>query len=417
MRILYIPLFVVLSFLSLTCSWQTNSDEFPIVAWYGPEEHFADLAGFENVQKAGFTYSFSPFGEKSTNLSALTAAHNSNIKLLIADDRTQNIDVTNDSSFFVLDSIAADYKNHDAFGAYYIMDEPGKNDFAKLGKIVSRLAQVDSLHPAYINLLPTYATSNQLDTTSYTGYIESFINTINPRLLSFDSYPILETEMRPDYYYNLEFIRKIAQQHNIPFWSFVLSVYHSPYPKPIMSHLRTQAYSGLAYGAAGIQYFTYAKPVSQLWNFREALVDENGNPTPIFHLVTKLNSEITIIGNILQKLKSTGVYHSHPVPDSCSALIPGLPVSKIDSENILAGFFKGRKKEQYVLLLNKNYNSGVLAKLFFQDKISKIAEIKKDYTDPFVQEWANTNREKDCQILFKAGEGKLFKIYQSSSIF
>jgi len=37
---------------------------------------------------------------------------------------------------------------------------------------------------------------------------------------------------------------------------------HIVYPQPEMSHLRIQAYTNLAYGAQGLEYFTYQTPVN-----------------------------------------------------------------------------------------------------------------------------------------------------------
>ena len=404
-------LIILVALLILSCTAKPPQSEFPIVAWYGPEIYFANDDGYQTLAHAGFTHSFSTFNKKQQNLQALDAAASANVKLIVADERISKVNVKSDSTFFLLDSVIADYGSHPALWGYYLQDEPGKDDFSRLGKISHYMAKKDSVHSTYINLYPTYATPAQLDTADYEGYVRAFIDSTNPAILSYDHYPILETGMRQDYYRNFEIIRKMALEYDIPFWAFSLSVHHSPYAKPIKSHLQMQVYSALAYGARGIQYFTYAKPKSRIWHFREAIVDETGAPTPIYPLVQKINAEIRQLSPTFLELKSTGVFHSNPVPEDCSALIPGLPITKIEAENVLAGFFTGPGNTKYVLLLNKNYNSGVLAKFYFKKKIKQIKEMKKDSRKPYEITWFDLTAEKSCQIMFKAGEGKLFRIY------
>jgi hypothetical protein len=409
MRISSLLLFAIV--LILSCTSKPPQSEFPILAWYGPEIHFADEDGYRTLHNAGFSHSFSTFNKKEQNLKALDAAQSNNVKLIVADERISKVDIKIDTTIFLIDSVIADYGNHPALYGYYLQDEPGKDDFSRLGKISHYFAEKDTVHSTYINLFPTYATPAQLDTSDYEGYIRAFIDSTTPTFLSYDHYPIRESGLRSDYYKNFEIIRKTALEYDIPFWAFSLSVHHSPYAKPIRSHLQMQVYSALAYGAKGIQYFTYAKPKSRIWRFREALVDESGAPTPIYPLVQKINSEIHHLSSTLLDLNSTGVYHSDPVPVDCSALIPGLPITKIEAENVLAGFFTGPGNTKYVLLLNKNYNSGVLGKFYFKEKIKQISEVQKDSKKPYEFTWFDISAEKSCQIMLKAGEGKLFRIY------
>lgn len=401
----------VFAFLILSCSPKPSQEQFPIFAWYGPEAHFADEDGYRTLHNAGFTHSFSTFNKKEQNLQALDAAQKNNVKLIVADQRLSKVKVKTDSTFFLIDSIIADYGKHPALWGYYLQDEPGKDDFSRLGKISRYFAEKDSVHSTYVNLFPTYATPAQLDTADYEGYVRAFIDSTNATYLSYDHYPIRESGLRKDYYQNFEIVRKTTLEYDIPFWAFSLSVHHSPYARPIKSHLQMQVYSALGYGAKAIQYFTYAKPKSRIWRFREAIVDVSGAPTSIYPLVQTINSEIQHLSSTLLNLKSTGVYHSDPVPLDCSAVIPGLPITKIEGDNVLAGFFTGPANNKYVMLVNKNYKSGVLGTFYFKEKIKQITEIQKNNAKPSEFTWFDFSAEKSCQILFKAGEGKLFQIY------
>jgi hypothetical protein len=65
---------------------------------------------------------------------------------------------------------------------------------------------------------------------------------------------------RSDFYANLEVCSTKAREAGIPFWAFALTTAHLSYPVPTMGQLRYQVYSNLAYGAQGIEYYTYWKP-------------------------------------------------------------------------------------------------------------------------------------------------------------
>jgi hypothetical protein len=93
----------------------------------------------------------------------------------------------------------AEWSKARALAAYHVIDEPGnKADYSGLGAIRETLAQLDSGHWAYANLLPTYGMQIDL----YPDYLSRFINAFKPVVLSFDHYCITRQGVRPDYYQN-----------------------------------------------------------------------------------------------------------------------------------------------------------------------------------------------------------------------
>ncbi|NOY58083.1 MAG: hypothetical protein GXO75_03985 [Calditrichaeota bacterium] len=406
---------IIIILFTLSCSNKLPPQEFPILAWYGPDKTLSSLASFQQMHKAGFSICYSPYTDRDFNLKALDWGDSAHIKLLLADKRINAVDVNHDSTFALLDSIINDYSGHPAFWGYFLKDEPGKKEFQKLARLNEYLSKKDSLHQVYINLFPIYTTPVRLDTNDYAGYVQDFLETVHPRIASFDHYPILDSGLRPRFFENLEIIRRAALKDTVPFWAFALTTRHGQYVKPVLPHLRFEVYSALAYGAKGIQYFTYATPRSnRKFKFGEALLDPSGQTTTTYHLVAKLNNEIRTIGPLLLDLTSTGVYHSDPVPQNCRPLVLHLPISKIEGQSILAGFFQGKKNEKYVFLVNKNYNTGALPGIYFSQKINKIVEVSKNHDKPLIVKWENSDSLKKCDILFKAGEGRLFRIYGQS---
>jgi len=403
---------IIIILFTLSCRDKLPQQELPILAWYGPGRKLSSLATFQQMRKAGFNICYVPYFNRDLNLKALAWADSAHIKLLLADKRINAVDVNHDSTFAALDSIIKDYSGHPAFWGYFLKDEPGKKEFQKLARLNEYLSRKDSLHQVYINLFPIYATPVKLDTNDYAGYVQDFFETVHPRIASFDHYPILDSGLRLRFFENLEIIRRAALKDTVPFWAFALTTQHGQYVKAVLPHLRFEVYSALAYGAKGIQYFTYATPRSnRKIKFGEALLDASSQTTATYHLVAKLNNEIRAIGPLLLDLTSTGVYHSDPVPQNCRPLVPHLPINKIEGQSILAGFFRGKKNKKYVFLVNKNYNTGALPGIYFSQKINKIVEVSQNHDKPLIVKWKNSDSLKKCDILFKAGEGRLFRIY------
>ena len=97
-------------------------------------------------------------------------------------------------------------------------------------------------------------------TPTYQAYVRQYLETVRPKLLSFDHYALVGQGERPSYFENLEVIRREALRAEVPFASIVLATPHDPYRDPTEADLRWQVYTSLAYGARGILYFTYWTP-------------------------------------------------------------------------------------------------------------------------------------------------------------
>ncbi|WP_368498226.1 hypothetical protein [Herbiconiux sp. A18JL235] len=61
-----------------------------------------------------------------------------------------------------LESLVDDYSDHPAFLGYHIKDEPARNTFPAVSAAIEKLRVEDPDNMSYVNLLPTYATQEQL---------------------------------------------------------------------------------------------------------------------------------------------------------------------------------------------------------------------------------------------------------------
>jgi len=407
----------------------------PIMTWLGPGKDLLRPDIFKKVAEAGFSVNMSFLGDRESNLKALDLARDAGLTLMIYDDRLAKLVEDASLPLAPLDQVVADYRNHPALYGYYVLDEPNASKFPRLGEIVRYLAAKDPLHPAYINLFPTYANSQQLGTETYEQHVAAYMKTVQPAFLSYDHYPITDKGLRPDYYRNLEIIRGAAAAGApgfargsasavldrgleprastagpaVPFWAFTLSVPHAVYLPPTLGRLRLQLFSDIAYGAQGLQYFTYATPTGNDYDWKPALIDAQGRPTPSHDLARQVNAEIRVIESLVLRWKSEAVFHSEPLPDGTLPLPPGGPVRSFKNAPAVIGMFKDGPDE-YVMIVHRDYENAGLAVAEFDPVIVGLVEIAKDAASPASIRWAQDSPSRTAAFFLNPGDARIFKI-------
>ena len=165
------------------------------------------------------------------------------------------------------DDVAASGMNRAIMG-YFIMDEPGAGDFPALAKAVAAVMKYAPGKLAYINLFPDYATlgaidNSQLGTATYTEYLERFVNEVHPQLISYDNYMVqYSSDLKnrstaASYYHNLLEVRRVAQEHHLPYLNIVSANQIQPQTTiPSPANLAFQAYTTLAAGYRGVTWYT-----------------------------------------------------------------------------------------------------------------------------------------------------------------
>src|SRR5690606_26264105 len=101
-----------------------------------------------------------------------------------------------------------------------------------------------------------------------------------------------------------------ARKSKRPLHAFLLSVAHTPYPIPTLTHRRVQGYSNLAYGAQVLQYFSYWTPVGTTWNFHEAPIAADGARTPTYDVVKAFNAELNAVRGVFLGSEVESVGHT-----------------------------------------------------------------------------------------------------------
>ena len=287
-------------------------------------------------------------------------------------------------------------KDHECIVGYYILDEPGAKTFPALAKAVAAVKKYAPGKLAYINLFPRYATTNtvenpnsQLETDSFTEYLERYVQEVKPQFISYDNYMVEYSDDMNDlgqaaiYYADLLEIRGIALKYDLPFWNIVSSnrIQDLSIP-PSQARFAFQAYTTLAAGARGIGWFTY---YHRDYFAKYSPVDKEGRRTIFWQYQQAINKHINTLGPIMNRLTSTGVYFTTPTPTPGLPELPGKLISKVDSTASPRGFiakkpafmvgeFVDREGNDYVMLVNLSFEHSAR---FHLETVKDYASIEK----------------------------------------
>lgn len=404
-----IPLCLGLSTLSQA------DDSFVISYWCGPRPDQDPSVRYAEVAECNFTHCLPPCGGVSVeqNKAILDACEKNGLKYIIPDSRIMAKKPEDPDFAANLDAVIADYAGHSATGGYFLTDEPNASAFPWLAAVNQYLLKKDPKHLPYINLFPNYANEQQLGNPTYEEHVEQFCSVVRPKLLSYDHYALINdgTE-RPIYFENMEIVRRQGLKHGIPMCFILLVVPHGPYRDPSEAEIRWQVYTALAYGAKAILYFTYWTPHGgDAWRFRNGIITYDGERTEHFNQVKRINAELKVLGPILMKLTSTGVYHTGEAPLGCRAPEPGLPVRVTNDVPVVLGMFKHRDGSAWAMIVNRDMRKPAHVDLAFDKLVNRVQDMSPK-TGVLID--LKLGEGSSLSLDLRAGEGRLLKLAKTA---
>ena len=288
---------------SLHGQQKKSNGQIPVLAWVGVPESETTIERFKELKDAGFTHNFSFYSSADAFDKALRIAEKTGMKMVLNCPELKTEP----------EKTAKRFMKSKALVAYYLADEPGRSAFPELGQWARRIQTVDIKKFCYLNLFPNYAPASALGTDTYREHVNLFIKEVPLQVLSFDHYPVVgatNADVRDIWYENLEIFSDEASKANKPFWAFALTVAHGPYPIPTLPALRMQIYSNLAYGAQGIQYFTYQTPPNPEWDFNNAPITKEMKRNHVYDMVKAMNQEIRALSAVFLGAEVVSINHT-----------------------------------------------------------------------------------------------------------
>lgn len=349
---------------------------FPIVSTLGPPASLNTLEHWGNIKKANFTVTLPGYQyDVPSTLTMLDHCQKLglravvNVKLL---PRSLDEPLAADYEEQVK-QVVATYADRPALLGYFLKDEPNAAQFPQIGRVHKSLLRHDPLHTPCVNLFPSHATPQQLGTPTYREHLEQYMQTVQPVFLCYDHYPFLISGLdRPDFFFNLEEVRRASLKYNTPAWNVILAKWHAHFREPTEGQMRWQVYGSLAYGIKGILYFTYW-PVPA---GKAGIVDHQGAPQPLYGIVSRLNGEMLALGRTLLTLESTAVYHTgKTLPEGCTRLPDNGAVSVDQDSPLVVGFFDGPGDSRYVMIVNRDYDRAINVTVRYAADITGVAQV------------------------------------------
>ncbi len=347
----------------------TGEEFFPIMAWGSTPGNPAVLNEMAEcgINVAGFVV--------PEHLDAVSQA---GLKAFVMDYRASGYDFQNIDPNVVrsnVQSLVKEVGTHPALYGYYVKDEPNMREYPGLAVVTEAFLEQSPDKIPYINLFPNYASQNQLGTDNYWNYVETFVNEVNPPIISYDHYAIMEDEpLREGYFTNLEAMRLASVRYKRPFWNVVLTTAHFKYREPSFADIRFQVFTTLAYGGKGISYFTYFAP--GFGNCRMSPIDQFGNKTQTWYYLQNTNMMVKMLAPTLVNLTSIGVYHIGEIPSGCLGLPNNALVRTVfGNGNFLVGEFVHSDGTNYVMIVNKDFRIFAYFRIELNDPKSHIRRV------------------------------------------
>lgn len=364
--------------------WNQLSNTLPIGVWSDPPpKNFAgiyqnpDLINDEQYQlisEAGVNTVYGLFNNFALNrddvIKSLDLSEKYGISYIVRDSQvTGSYD---DDDFDLLKTTLDHYKDHPAFGGSMIVDEPGVTSFNNLSNLHKNYRSLLPQHAYYINMLPNYASKNQLvngasggtvndDSITYERYMREYIEKVKPEFYSYDFYPFVGLEyarMRRGYFDQMTMIRDISNEYEIPFWTFIQASSWSPSSLrvPNQTEVSWQVSTSIAMGAKGIQYFMYYTSMEQgRESFVGGMVDINGNKNPMYDYVKHNNLHLINIQDVIMRSAQVGVIVHGDSPDDIpqSIQLEGFSVlNQWSGDDMIIGAFNHMQKPAYYVVNN-----------------------------------------------------------------
>ena len=388
-------------------------DVFPIVAWCHPCPVKIGDRLMSDMAKAGFTVSILTTVDADIKevLHALDVAQDNGVRLLLIHSSwlVRDGSVLDEARKRDIEKAVLRVKDHPGLYGYYLRDEPSFPLLDTLAEVTHFIRSIDDYHFCFINHFPPMRAWGAL---TMDHFWDHYIERASPELLSYDHYPVCvgtqsevdaragqpnvfpeeKLVLKPDYFECLEFMRTYSVRLRIPFWAFTCSYRgRLGHPTPTDGHLRFQLMNSLAYGASGLEYFTYS-----------ALLRPDGSATEAWEIARQINREIHTLAPVLRRLRSIGVFRTGPLWSGTRRFQASDGVYlgfDCDGDPVTIGTFVDPEGVLYLLIVNGNPCSWSRVNL-------KVREGKLCSVDP--GDGALKPHSQD--VCLSPGEGRLFQV-------
>ena len=376
--------------------------EFPISYWYTVEpsfyidyttntySHELTKAKYQEVKDAGFNIALY-YGHHID----CSIAENKRIHDVCAEVGLKFIGrVAAADTATRMQLIKETFGNSDTYVGELIDDEPGADLFDEIGTVVDAFNAAMPNKEAYINLFPQYANAATQLKTDYENYIDSYLQKVHTKSLSYDFYGLRSntTTVFNTFFSNFDLVRDKTLRRRMPFWVITQACQAPSCRMPNRCEQRWSVWANIAGGSKGIAYFCYGSPTGSDW---VSLIDFEGNKTDMYYWVQEINKDINTIGKKLLPCHADGAimtattYYPLWVNSGTGRTKYG-PIQKVSGDNsILCGCFRDARRSENgpnymgykALVLSEMPNRTVNAYLTLDPSVTQITFTHNNTTE------------------------------------
>ncbi|HEX6447290.1 MAG TPA: hypothetical protein VF053_19505 [Streptosporangiales bacterium] len=395
--------------------------DFPIGLFWPPPPFETTLARYQEIADAGFTFLVTGnyLFDEYIGRYALGIADQVGLKVLIADDprvlalghyltvtddRTVPSSITTADAKSWMSTAFGNYTGHASFAGFNIYDEPAQSRFANVGALIDLSRQLQPNLLPYANLWPGNG-------SGYKAFVQSYIDTAKPSLLSFDRYPILTSGIDINYFDNWAIYRDASLRTGLPAWTYIQSVGYNGHRTPNATELAWQVNVSLAYGCKGIQYFTYWTPdPARGEGFHDGIISVDGKRTALYGAARALNKNwLQPVGKELKPLVSESVQHANesPLPPSTVGFTPGDYLTSASGSAAIVALFRPAEDDgtRWLLVANRDPNQAASVSLGVNGSVSSVARFV-----PSTGQYAGMGHPATLDISLDAGGAALYRL-------
>jgi hypothetical protein len=336
----------------------------PIIAWSGIPANETTVESFSELKEMGININLCNYPNAEAMQKALDIAQKVGLKMIASCPELKTD----------CEKTVKKFMNHPALAGYFLRDEPIQKDFSELGEWAKKIKSIDSYHFCFVNLIAAIhpTKTEALGTNSYAEYIRTFAETVPVLQISYDFYPVLNEGIHERWYEGLEIVTAESRKLGLPFWAFALaSSYNELHPEPTIPALRLQMFSNLAYGAQGLEYWSYR--MSQ--GLRSAPIGLDGKRTLIYDRIKQVNSEIQAFAGVFAGAKVVSVNHTGTVIPRSTSRLTTLPqaikVFETEGDGALVSTLENGDKT-YFLVINRNLTKSMSYIIFGDESLKKV---------------------------------------------
>lgn len=357
----------------------------PVMSWGGITQSEVSVESYKKLKDVGVNIDIAFFSGADAIAAALDAAGKAGVKLMISCPELKTDP----------EKTANRFKNHPALEGYFLSDEPSKAQFQELADWQKRLKNADGKHYCFVNLLPDInSNQSKFGTKDYAEYVSTFDQLFPAPYLSFDFYPVVDGGVHSRWYENMEFFANKCRTEGRPFRAFALTTSYLAYSNdavqpslndfyqlydtykpektfvhdiPTLAALRLQIYVNLAYGAQGIEY----------WSFRGygSPLDAQGKRTVVYDRLQKISNEIQQLSGVFLGAKVVSVAHTGlDIPNQTNRLsqfpAPVRLLETIGEGAVVSVLENG--KNTFLVIVNRDFKNPMKLIIATDESVKKV---------------------------------------------